>query len=58
MCSQRVAGASTTFLSKAISLAIAPRTICKIADEFEDDLIDDNVRKGWKNAERSSVSAC
>jgi hypothetical protein len=31
--------------------------LAKIADEFEDDLIDDRVRKGRKSAERSTVSA-
>jgi hypothetical protein len=33
------------------------RSCCKIADEFEDDLMDDRVRKGRKTAERSPVSA-
>lgn len=30
---------------------------CRIADEFEDDLVDDRVPKGQKTAERSSVFA-
>lgn len=33
------------------------RTPCTIANEFQDDLIDDGVRKGRKVAERSTVSA-
>ena len=31
---------------------------CQIADDAEDDLVDDRVRKGRKTAQRSLVSVC
>jgi hypothetical protein len=43
--------------SSVFSPSLQGDSSCTIANEFQDDLIDDGVRKGRKVAERSAVSA-
>jgi hypothetical protein len=43
--------------SSVFSPSLQGDSSCTIANEFQDDLIDDGVRKGRKSAERSTVSA-